>query len=93
MSKVNIFKLWIFFTFNGYPGRIRTSNERIKISSVAITLPGNFANLILNTDPPEQVFRAGKRKLQGFSAMPGKTIYKKVLICVHLCKSTSYYFS
>ena len=26
----------------GYPGRTRTSNERIKISSVAITLPGNM---------------------------------------------------
>ena len=30
----------------GYPGRTRTSNERIKISSVAITLPGNLAKVL-----------------------------------------------
>ena len=31
---------------DGYPGRTRTSNERIKISSVAITLPGNLAKVL-----------------------------------------------
>ena len=35
---------------DGYPGRTRTSNERIKISSVAITLPGNFVIFLLDTD-------------------------------------------